>query len=667
MLTESFLFSSSSTPASSSTNNALLKDAGIFLHTHQPSPHLINTFKKSSTSPNCLAYSSTHIFAAQTTSSTLHIYNIEKGNQEATVPFRARIHSIVLCCNESVLALGTDSGAIILWEIQTGRQISTPAAHLAPVTCLAVDEESNFLLSGADDSNVLVWSLLDLLSFPSMSDESTSTHATPRHTLSTHRSGITTLCTGHGGASAGGDIALSASKDSTVIVWDYVSGVQLRTFLLLSVPLSLVMDAADRAFYAGYGDGSVQLVDLYSLDTLGSINTPSSVPVQPPESSRWAPRSGGVVDSEDSTPAGKSSASVAAQCLTLSHDATTLLSGHANGSIQAWDVATGAFRGTAANYPGTCITNLSFLPVTGWPAASSTNARSRVHKGRTFKAATITKPKPAEFDNGITQKYNINTILLPMSRTPEEEESEIQQALHSTVFDDAMLAESILELSTWDSSAAKTSAAAIQAQVQPDFLPLESAPIITIPKVNTKTHPEARSAHAVVNGTVDISMPDAGDVDEDDNDDTFIQFAEESDHDEDTTTTDRTQLTRLKAMQRASSKQIGILLRQLTAARSEAAYLQTSLFKVCQQHSQDEIESMIDILPAPLSRPDVGPIILETNGANGIPLTDEEKEQSKKWVEKLGRRAVIVKKETEKRKVGVIREMHAFGGQNGGK
>lgn len=563
-----------------------------------------------------------------------------------------------------MLALGTDSGAIILWEIQTGRQVSTPAAHLAPVTCLAVDEESNFLISGADDSNVLVWSLLDLLSFASMSDESTSSHSAPRHTLSTHRSGITALCTGHGGASACGDIALSASKDSTVIVWDYVSGVQLRTFLLPSIPLGLVLDAADRAFYAGYDDGSVQLVDFYSLDTLGSINTPSSVPVQPPESSRWAPRSGGVVDSEEATLAGKSSESAAAQCLTLSHDATTLLSGHANGSIQAWDVATGAFKGTAANYPGTCITNVSFLPVTGWPVTST--GRSRVNKTRTFKAATVVKPKPAEFDSGITQKYNFNTILLPTSINYEdEEESEIQKALRSTLFDDSLLAESILELSTWDLSASKASATVVQAQVQPDFLSLDAEPVVTMPKVNTKAGAEAKSAHAVVNGSADVSMTDA--VDNEDND-SFIQFAEDTEQEEDLDSTGRSQLERLKAMQRASSKQIGVLIRQLTAAQKEAVYLKTSLYRMCSEHTLDEIDSMIDILPAPrLPKSLRGPEMLATSAAEAPPLTNEEQEGGSKWQGQLKDKVIAREKQTKKRRSKMGQDVKSIGEQNGGR
>jgi len=479
MLTESFIASSLTPPslASTSTNSTLLKDAGIFLHTHQPTTHLTSTYKKSQTSPNCLALSSTHIFAAQANASTLHVYNIAKGNQEATIPFRVRIHSIAICCADSVLALGTEAGAVILWEIHTGRQVSTSAAHLAPVTRLVVDAQSNFLLSGSDDANVLVWSLLDLLAFPSSSAGVRET-IVPRHTLSTHRGGITALAIGHGGASASGNIALSGSKDGTVIVWDYISGAQLRTFLLPSVPLCLELDAADRAFYAGFEDGGVQLVDFYAQSMMNSINTPSTTPIQPPASSRWAPRSGGGGTTSTTEPSGQSQATLS---LTLSHSTTTLLTSHANGTIQAWDTATGSFLNTIATYTSAPITNIKFLPPTGWPATASQNMARSCQKGN-FKAAAIVKPKLVEND-ALAGGYNFSAILdQPIISFSDDEEDdgglEITKLLENETFSAALLQESILELATWDPSSTSINPTTQTQPTQPaqaDFMSLDGA------------------------------------------------------------------------------------------------------------------------------------------------------------------------------------------------
>lgn len=100
--------------------SSTLKDAGICLQDLQPTSALRTTFKKSSTPPNGLAVTPTHIFAAQVDKSVIHVYNRQKGNQEATVPFPERIRSLAVAGghNGEVLILGTDGGRLILWEVR---------------------------------------------------------------------------------------------------------------------------------------------------------------------------------------------------------------------------------------------------------------------------------------------------------------------------------------------------------------------------------------------------------------------------------------------------------------------------------------------------------------------------------------------------------------------
>lgn len=120
MLTESFI--TAVLPSAKSKPNSVVKDAGIRLHDLQPVPAVKTSFKKSSTPPNCLAVSASHIFAAQAEKAVVHVYSRERGNQEATVPFPERIHSVALAGEKNgagVLVLGTEEGRIILWEVRT--------------------------------------------------------------------------------------------------------------------------------------------------------------------------------------------------------------------------------------------------------------------------------------------------------------------------------------------------------------------------------------------------------------------------------------------------------------------------------------------------------------------------------------------------------------------
>jgi pre-rRNA-processing protein IPI3 len=114
MLTEHFV---ASIAVQTKANTGITKDSGIFLHEYQPLAAQRHVFKKSATGPNGLAVSRSHIFAAQTGKSLVHVYSREKNNQEAVVPFPERIHSIALAAKDTVLLLGTESGRVLAWEV----------------------------------------------------------------------------------------------------------------------------------------------------------------------------------------------------------------------------------------------------------------------------------------------------------------------------------------------------------------------------------------------------------------------------------------------------------------------------------------------------------------------------------------------------------------------
>lgn len=232
--------------------------------------------------------------------------------------------------------------------------MSTPQSHLQATTCLAIDPSYNFLLTGSADSSVHVWSIPALLSFSAFSrhDPTQASPYSPQRTLSNHRAGITALIAGHSTSSA--NIAISASRDNTCLVWDYRSGTLLHTFLVPATPLCLAVDPADRAFYAGYEDGSIQLVDFYKRPAfLHPIYDPElcATPTQPPTTDRWS-----LLAEAAST----------ALCLEVSYDGTTLFSGHQNGKVHTWDIAKGRY-GTQLADVACSITNICMLPPAGFP------------------------------------------------------------------------------------------------------------------------------------------------------------------------------------------------------------------------------------------------------------------------------------------------------------
>ncbi|KAK2758014.1 Pre-rRNA-processing protein ipi3 [Arachnomyces sp. PD_36] len=442
MLSESFIASvqSSTTNKSSSSTPSSLRDVGITIHEYQPAPALRTSFKKSSTAPNCLAVSASHIFAAQTDKAVVNVYNRKKGNQEATVPFPERVRSVAVSSGGEVLVLGTEGGRLILWEICTGRSVSSSASHLHPVTSLVVDPTDNFILSGSKDANVHVWSLPGLLSFsqPSSLGQNQPLSNSPVRTFSNHRAGITALAVGHSRSRS--NIAISASQDNTAAVWDYHTGSLLHTFLLPSTPLSLVVDPADRAFYTGYEDGSVQLVDFFKSHSIqNSIHDTSlqSTPSQLSASERWTP------PSPDSG---------AADCLTLSYDGTTLLSGHRNGAVLSWDIPRGRYSSSITEYPHP-VTNIHMLPPNGLPPSKESRVTiQNIVKPRHDLISQSNGTIPANYtlNYHITSSSPLSTI--SSTKSPQPLVDDFTTALTHPFFPQDLISEGLAELATFNSS-----------------------------------------------------------------------------------------------------------------------------------------------------------------------------------------------------------------------
>ena len=221
-----------------------------------------------------------------------------------------------------------------------------------------------------------MWSIPGLLSFSSSSPNGYSEGLIPGplRPLSNHRAAITAVVFGH--SSSANNIAVSASKDNTCIVWDYQNGDALHTFLLSQSPLCLALDPADRAAYAGYEDGTIQFLDFYTHGGLyQTLHDPiaQSAPTQPSASTIWA--------AQDHPP-------TAILCLQVSYDGTSLLSGHRDGKVHPWDVGTGKYEKHLVDFSAP-VTNLQMLKPTGFANVPE----------QTLKLQNVVKPRYDSFTN----------------------------------------------------------------------------------------------------------------------------------------------------------------------------------------------------------------------------------------------------------------------------
>ena len=453
MLIESFIAASFTTGKPSSSTRSAVKDVGICLHEFQPHLTPRHNFKKSSTKVNCLAVGESHIFAAQADKAVIHVYSRENGNQEATVPFPERIHSLAYAgTGSALLVIGTEGGRLNLWELASGRLVSSSASHLQPVSSLVVCKDHHTVLSGSTDSSIHVWSLHNLMSFsqPSESYSNATPHKSPLCTFSNHRSGITALACGHSSTST--NFAVSASADSTCYVWSIKTCEVLMTFLLPSSPLCFTVDPADRAVYAGYEDGTIQMIDFYRAipnmtgSRIESIhNAPYPGPIQLETNSTWS--------------SGQSDIG-SAQCVTLSYDGTALLSGHFSGKIVSWDVAKGNLQKEIIDLRQS-VTNITMLRPDGLPSDRPQ-----------FEVRTVTKPKLDLSTNttscysGVPLSHVLNGQMtsghlqnsLPTPPAEDRAEADFQRAFAGPTFPQHLIDDAFREITTGTQSAANSKA-----------------------------------------------------------------------------------------------------------------------------------------------------------------------------------------------------------------
>ncbi|KAI1630404.1 WD40-repeat-containing domain protein [Exophiala viscosa] len=424
MLTESFIAATLTANKAVAHASASLKDVGIFLHEFQPQSTFRHGYKKSSSRPGCVATTDSHIFAAQADKAVVNVYSRERGNQEATVPFPERIHSLAFAQDAAILVLGTEGGKLILWEVATGRLTTSAAAHLQSVSCLCITPKNEYIISGSADSSLHVWSLLKLVSLlqPTDNFQTQEPSRSPIHTFSGHRSAVSAVDCGHSKVNT--NFAVSASDDATCHLWHIQSGQILRTLLLPSAAVSITLDPADRAIYFGCNDGRIQSFDIFGqaqeekTSLSGSAGAPA---IELRDGDSWVAPAADIG---------------AARSLTLSYDGSTLLSGHQNGAVVRWDVAKHRITNEITNL-GQPVTHIEMFEPEGFP--NRCKPRSTV--------VNVVKPNlelTSSIDHGtcgVPAKYNLH--IRQSAQRPGVEMDPFEQAISGSGFPQAMLDEAL--------------------------------------------------------------------------------------------------------------------------------------------------------------------------------------------------------------------------------
>ena len=266
----------------------------------------------------------------------LNVWQVNRSEQASVRLFSPGPVSAMAASPSGLYLVVATQENLNIYLISTGQLAGVVSRHYQPVSCLAWTGDSSHLLSGGEDGQVLVWSLVSITSrrlLPGL-EQGRLGQVEPRYTWTDHALPVTAVRTGHGAANVGR--VVTASLDMTVKVYSLTRGQLLLSVSLTSPVTSLALDNMETTVWAGCQSGLVCRLSLLSPPRDVTVSSESLQ-----SSSSLSGHSGPVTH------------------LALSADGHTLASADSSGSCNIWDVNSGQVVRTVNH--SAAITHLEFI------------------------------------------------------------------------------------------------------------------------------------------------------------------------------------------------------------------------------------------------------------------------------------------------------------------
>ncbi|CCH44739.1 Pre-rRNA-processing protein [Wickerhamomyces ciferrii] len=240
-------------------------------------------FRQSSSYPHGSVITGTsagdRVFVASRGKALINVYTWGKESPDQRIPIPEQLTSLTLCPNSPnvyneeydvendsnfpkfrlpyLLVGGGLSGKIYVWELNSGLLLCVKEAHYQSVNVLKTTSDGSYLVSGGKDARVLIWKIIDLISFVKDDDKVIK----PVQIISDNTLEITDIFINN---SIHQDSKIyTVSRDSTIRVYETTNFQLISTFIVGQQVESIVVDSADRAIYLGLNNGNIRQINIY--------------------------------------------------------------------------------------------------------------------------------------------------------------------------------------------------------------------------------------------------------------------------------------------------------------------------------------------------------------------------------------------------------------------
>lgn len=258
----------------------------------------------------------THMLVMQSDKPIMQVWDWATGDLQLKFTTFPKITRLAVSSDRNLLAAGSEEGKVFVWCLRTGTLLKHWNAHYQAITAIVFTSDDSFLVTGGEDALVTAWPIDESFANPSYTDAPDAFVEWSEHTLK-----VTDLSVGVGGAC--GRLA-SCSLDRTCKLWDISSKTLLASFALPSFLTCCTLGPCERYIYCGGGDGKIHKVDI-----MGAPNVIHQGATFETEEENAGEGPGPMIGHTKEVTS-----------LSLSFDATTLVSGSLDGTVRMWDTNT---------------------------------------------------------------------------------------------------------------------------------------------------------------------------------------------------------------------------------------------------------------------------------------------------------------------------------------
>ncbi|MFN6481215.1 WD40 repeat domain-containing protein [Nostoc sp. DedQUE07] len=187
--------------------------------------------------------------------STLKVWDLQTGKEISTLAgHNSRVNAVAIAPDGKTAVSGSDDKTLKVWDLQTGKEISTLTGHNDSVSAVAISLDGKTAVSGSyeeiayyryDHSTLKVW---DLQTGKEIS------------TLTSHNDPVSQVAIA---IAPDGKTAVSGSDDNTLKVWDLQTGKEISTLTSHNSRVNAVAITSDgKKAISGSWDNTLKLWDL---------------------------------------------------------------------------------------------------------------------------------------------------------------------------------------------------------------------------------------------------------------------------------------------------------------------------------------------------------------------------------------------------------------------